>query len=364
MGTWEVEAGIAVLLFGLTLPLAIGPMVYLHYRRHGRFSGWSAFLTVVTFLYAWGLVAFTLFPLPTANQGFCSIREEISFWQLRPFASLSDVMHAATGSGFVGVLTSTTFLQVFFNVVLLVPLGMVLAYRYAKSFRFTLLAGLGISLLIETTQGTGIWGIYGCPYRLADVDDLITNTAGAAIGWLVGTALARVLPDPNPPASTDLEAPTVRRRIAAGALDLLFLIVTGLLAQIALNAAALGIEGPEFRDLSWLPAARTFVGTIVVGFALFLAVPMLRRDRATLGQVSTWLAPSPLGRPTSVAPRAVAIRFAVRWLPVLVAAYFQPMLVLGIVVVYESVSVAVRRDRRSLSGVASDTETVTRRQLV
>ena len=237
MNVWELEAGIAVLLFAITLPLAIGPMVYLHYRRHRHFSGWSAFLTILTLLYGWALVAFTLFPLPTANDEFCTLREEISFWQLRPFASLDDVFQLLAESGLIATLTSTTFLQVFFNVALLVPLGMLLAYRYKKSLGFTVLAGLGTSLLIELTQGTGLWGAYGCPYRLADVDDLITNTAGAAIGWAIGMALVRVLPDPDPPPVADTDPPTIRRRIGAGILDVVFLVVVGLFAQFTLNIA-------------------------------------------------------------------------------------------------------------------------------
>jgi glycopeptide antibiotics resistance protein len=79
------------------------------------------------------------------------------------------------------VLTTVTFLQVALNVLLLVPLGMLLAYRYKRSFGITVLAGQGVSLLIEVTQGTGVFGIFDCPYRLADIDDLIANTTGAAL---------------------------------------------------------------------------------------------------------------------------------------------------------------------------------------
>jgi glycopeptide antibiotics resistance protein len=44
-------------------------------------------------------------------------------------------------------------------------------------------------LAVELTQLTGIWGLYPCPYRQFDVDDLILNTTGVVIGF----ALARVL---------------------------------------------------------------------------------------------------------------------------------------------------------------------------
>jgi uncharacterized RDD family membrane protein YckC len=47
----------------------------------------------------------------------------------------------------------------------------------------TTVAGFGLSLAFELTQLTGIWGIYAVRYRTFDVDDLIANTAGAALGW-------------------------------------------------------------------------------------------------------------------------------------------------------------------------------------
>ncbi len=47
------------------------------------------------------------------------------------------------------------------------------------------LVGFATSLLIETTQGTGVWGLYACPFRLFDVDDLLTNTVGALVGSLL-----------------------------------------------------------------------------------------------------------------------------------------------------------------------------------
>ena len=59
--------------------------------------------------------------------------------------------------GLVPTLTSGVFLQVAFNVVLLVPLGVFLAYRYRRGFGFTVMAGLAVSLAIELTQGKYNW---------------------------------------------------------------------------------------------------------------------------------------------------------------------------------------------------------------
>ena len=46
---------------------------------------------------------------------------------------------------------------------------------------------LGLTLFIETAQLTALFGLYPCPYRQFDVDDLILNVAGI----LAGFALAR-----------------------------------------------------------------------------------------------------------------------------------------------------------------------------
>lgn len=77
------------------------------------------------------------------------------------------------------------FLKTFLlNILLFIPLGMMLPALWGKcrDLRYTLCFGLGLSLLIETLQ---IFTL-----RLSDIDDLIANTAGAAIGfgftWLLG----------------------------------------------------------------------------------------------------------------------------------------------------------------------------------
>lgn len=74
------------------------------------------------------------------------------------------------------------------NVLLFVPLGFflpVFGQRYTK-LRWTLLFGLGLSLVIETMQ---IFTL-----RATDVNDLITNTAGTLSGWFLGKLFVRLCP--------------------------------------------------------------------------------------------------------------------------------------------------------------------------
>jgi glycopeptide antibiotics resistance protein len=63
-----------------------------------------------------------------------------------------------------------------------VVIGALLA-RHSIQMRTAVLMGFGLSLSIELTQLTGVWGLYACAYRKFDADDLILNTLGAAIGF-------------------------------------------------------------------------------------------------------------------------------------------------------------------------------------
>ena len=51
-----------------------------------------------------------------------------------------------------------------------------------------------MSLYFEVTQLTGLYGIYPKAYRLFDVDDLIINTLGGALGYLITPLVTIFLP--------------------------------------------------------------------------------------------------------------------------------------------------------------------------
>ncbi|MDW6062039.1 VanZ family protein [Streptomyces sp. FXJ1.4098] len=67
-------------------------------------------------------------------------------------------------------------------------------YHFRQGLRATAALGFGASLFFELTQWSGVWGLYACPYRLFDVDDLIVNTSGAMLGWVLAGPVARRLP--------------------------------------------------------------------------------------------------------------------------------------------------------------------------
>lgn len=71
------------------------------------------------------------------------------------------------------------------NIAVFVPLGMLL---FAWGWRLVVVvaAALTMSLSIEIAQYVTNWG------RTADVNDLITNTVGAVVGWAVVWGIRRI----------------------------------------------------------------------------------------------------------------------------------------------------------------------------
>ena len=163
--------------FALTLPI----LAWL-YHRDGRLRFGSAVSTYLAVLYVLGLGCFTLYPLPSGEHGL-GITYGVP-WQLDPLAFVGDFAREGV----------STLPQIAFNVVLFVPLGFIAGRLQRWGFWRSLVVGLLTSLLVETAQGTGLFGIYPFAYRTADVGDLIYNTSGAALGWLGAATLARVLP--------------------------------------------------------------------------------------------------------------------------------------------------------------------------
>ena len=153
----------------LTLPI----LAYL-YHRDGRLRWGSALAAYASVLYIAGLGCFTLYPLPSGTEG-PGITYGISP-QLDPLNFIADIRRDGL----------TAVFQLLFNIVLFLPLGFI-AQRFLRLGPLpTVLLSLGTTLLIETAQLTGLFGVYPFAYRTFEVDDIITNTLGGALGWLAG----------------------------------------------------------------------------------------------------------------------------------------------------------------------------------
>jgi uncharacterized RDD family membrane protein YckC/VanZ family protein len=134
----------------------------------------------------------TIIPLPANPSEYCAEQTYASTPQVRPlyFVDVLRTRAEVSGTWINPAMWSTAL-----NVVLLAPLGFFV--RYLSGVRFLAATALGFvaSLFFELTQLTGVWFIYPCAYRLFSVDDLILNTVGAVLGWLIAGPLIRLLPE-------------------------------------------------------------------------------------------------------------------------------------------------------------------------
>lgn len=115
-----------------------------------------------------------------------------------------------------------------FNVVLTLPLGFYLRALYGFDIRKTALAGFGVALFFEVSQLTGIFFIFPRPWRIFDVDDLMINTLGAVVGYVLTPWISRLLPGFSALKKVQLSQGSevsFSRRFLSGSIDI-FLVVS------------------------------------------------------------------------------------------------------------------------------------------
>ena len=122
------------------------------------------------------ILALTIFPIPV----------EARWWRFhRQFSNMSFEPFRTIGTQLSHGLERYEAKQLFGNIALFAPLGFLLPVAL-RSFRRawpTLLVAVGLSVLIETTQAL-------LPGHSSDVDDVILNTTGAALGYLAFWVIA------------------------------------------------------------------------------------------------------------------------------------------------------------------------------
>ncbi|MGW9430907.1 VanZ family protein [Streptomyces decoyicus] len=297
--------GTAALLFPVLALLMFVPTAIVLYRRHGVMTRWRVLSLYGGVYYALTAFFMTIVPLPKPSVDVCMAFPSFARPQLTPGVAFSDIWkeahHHVTLNALI--LHNSAFWQTVFNLLLLLPLGVLVRIHLRRGRAAATAAGFAVSLLFELTQYSGLWGIYGCPYRLFAVDDLIVNTAGAALGWAVAGPLARLLPTLDALDGRALAAgkvPFGRRVIALlvdqTGVDLLIGVVAGIASVV-----------PGAGSVLWVPP---------VVFALwFVVIPW--RTGATPGKylLLLRLATAEGGRPSLA---ALALRAAVLSPPLVV----------------------------------------------
>ncbi len=267
LGRFSESFAAAVALWPLASLLLTLPILAYLYHRDGRLRAASAVSAYLAVLYVLGLGCFTLYPLPDGTSG-----PGITYGiepRFNPLGFLDDLAKD-------GVRALPDMVA---NVAFFVPLGFIAGRLLRWRFAMTLAAGFGTSLLIETAQLTGLFGLYPYAYRMFDVLDLFCNTAGAAVGWGAAVLAGRLLP-PGELAREGrvTDRPGFVRRAVAFWIDLfvmgVVLVVLLAVASVVLHAAG----DSSWTDGSWWE--RAVAAVVFVAFEG--VVPWLRQGR-TLG---------------------------------------------------------------------------------
>ncbi|MDR0488481.1 MAG: VanZ family protein [Propionibacteriaceae bacterium] len=236
LSAFGVSTIVAIIIGGGLAILAFLPMVAYRYRKVGRLRFLDMVLLLGVVIYAMTLWTYTLVPLPETADYTCA---SANFY---PFEFVKEVIKEG-----LPITHNRSLFHAFFNVIFFIPLGAILRFLAHKGIVFTTLIGFGVSALIETTQLTGIWGIYKCAYRYFDADDLILNTSGALLGSLIGIPVAWLFGKSRPlPKVTTV---TFGRRFVGMVADVIAIGFIGFPTAIAWRAVQLYLLGVPAREM-------------------------------------------------------------------------------------------------------------------
>lgn len=290
MSDWVWPAYVGVVL-GLTLfAMVFGGVLVVQARLYGGLSVRRLLGAGALAVYAVALAAYTLLPIPSGDLAAWCAEHAVVAPQLRPFQFVDDIRLATDGLAWDEWLTSRVVLQVAFNVVLFIPWGILARRFFGRGIVVATLSAFAMSLLIELTQATGIFGLIGCAYRVGDVDDLMTNTLGGLIGALVAPIVLGWMPQSRELAARRMEPRpvTVWRRWAGMAIDAIAWFACGAVLLVGYRLARLALGLPiEVDPDSWVEWA---IGLAVPTLLLF--VLPIRGSGASWGQRAMWLRPA------------------------------------------------------------------------
>lgn len=213
----------------LTLPI----LAYI-YHRDGKLRFPVVCGTYIAVLYLLSIVCFAFYPLPTAESG-----PGITYGvppQWNPLGFIGDIAEDGL----------TAVFQLLFNIVFFIPLGFIASYLLRMRAWTAILMAAIISAMVELAQLTGLFGLYEYAYRCCDVDDLICNTIGGALGWLCARALGSQ-PTSHAERPEITRRPGFLRRCVAFWIDMSIVSFVAMFSWIGLSVLSVALNGRTFQ---------------------------------------------------------------------------------------------------------------------
>lgn len=186
----------AAILFPILAVLFTIPYIAWNYHKYGSVLSLRILIVYSFILYMLCAYCLVILPLPTGEAAANLSGHQA---QLVPFTFLGDIARESDAvlsqpRTWLTVFNSNAFVTTLFNLFLTMPFGMYLRYYFRFGWKRALVYSLLLSLFFELTQLSGLYFIYSGSYRLFDVDDLIVNTCGSMIGFVLARIAMRFLP--------------------------------------------------------------------------------------------------------------------------------------------------------------------------
>lgn len=341
---------IALFAGGAVAVVLLVPFIAVSYRRRGRLTFWRSVGWLAILIYFFAIWSYTLLPIPETLDYRCLPA------QLEPLKTLDDV-RAYGVAGAREILHNRAVQQVVLNVILFMPLGFLIRSMFRGGMVVSFVVGAALSFLIESTQYTGVWGLFPCAYRLFDVDDMITNTTGAVLGSFLALILflGRGTDSVNPKAPQPV---TATRRFLGMFVDVFVVFLIGAALMTGWRGIQLYLMDIPSTQLD--TGLDTLLSALIPGVIQLL---VLLVSGATIGEHAVLLAPR-YGRIPVFPARLLRFIAGIGGYILLSTATF-PLsgLLLFALVLISFILVFATPDRRGFAGVVSGTTLVDERTL-
>lgn len=172
------------------------PYLIYNYKKYGSIMSLRLWIIYSFVLYMLITYCLIILPLPSAEKAQALRGYHL---QLNPLNFIFDIIKNTKidlnhPKSFLTIFNNWGFLTTIFNIFMTLPFGFYLRYYFQNNLKQVLIKSFLLSLFFELTQLSGLYFIYQGNYRLFDVDDLITNTLGGLLGFLLAGALIKFLP--------------------------------------------------------------------------------------------------------------------------------------------------------------------------
>ena len=186
----------AVILFPFVVAIFTLPYIAYNYHKYGSVISLKVVIVYSFIFYILCMYCLVILPLPSPEKAATLHSHKM---QLEPFLFIKDILQRSDiikdqPKTWLSVVLNKAFLVNILNLFLALPFGMYLRYYFKRSFIETIVLSFLLSLFFEITQLTGLYFLYSGSYRLFDVDDLIVNTSGGLLGFLLMGPFMKFLP--------------------------------------------------------------------------------------------------------------------------------------------------------------------------